>query len=129
MARIFGINIPDDKKIEYSLPYIYGIGLSLSKKILNDLKIDKNIRTKDISTDDLKKIQDYIEKNFTVENELKREIRKNVTRLIHINAYKGSRHSRRLPVRGQRTKTNTRTIRGNVRRSVGSGRAKAASPK
>ncbi len=129
MARIFGINIPDDKKIGYSLPYIYGIGLSLSKKILNDLKIDENIRTKDISTDDLKKIQDYIEKHFTVENELKREIRKNVTRLIHINAYKGNRHSRRLPVRGQRTKTNTRTVRGNVRRSVGSGRAKAASPK
>ena len=129
MARIFGINIPDDKKIGYSLPYIYGIGLSLSKKILNDLKIDENIRTKDISTDDLKKIQDYIEKHFTVENELKREIRKNVTRLIHINAYKGNRHSRRLPVRGQRTKTNTRTVRGNVRRSVGSGRAKSASPK
>lgn len=129
MARIFGITIPDEKKIGYSLPYIYGVGISLSKKILKDLKIDENIRTKDVSSDDLKKIQDYIEKHFTVENELRREIRKNVTRLINIGSYKGNRHSRRLPVRGQRTKTNTRTVRGNVRKSVGSGRAKASSPK
>ncbi len=129
MARIFGITIPDEKKIGYSLPYIYGVGIPLSKKILKDLKIDENIRTKDVSSDDLKKIQDYIEKHFTVENELRREIRKNVTRLINIGSYKGNRHSRRLPVRGQRTKTNTRTVRGNVRKSVGSGRAKASSPK
>jgi len=129
MARIFGITIPDEKKIGYSLPYIYGVGIPLSKKILKDLKIDENMRTKDVSSDDLKKIQDYIEKHFTVENELRREIRKNVTRLINIGSYKGNRHSRRLPVRGQRTKTNTRTVRGNVRKSVGSGRAKASSPK
>lgn len=129
MARIFGITIPDEKKIGYSLPYIYGVGIPLSKKILKDLKIDENIRTKDVSSDDLKKIQDYIEKHFTVENELRREIRKNVTRLINIGSYKGNRHSRRLPARGQRTKTNTRTVRGNVRKSVGSGRAKASSPK
>jgi len=129
MARIFGITIPDEKKIGYSLPYIYGVGIPLSKKILKDLKIDENIRTKDVSSDDLKKIQDYIEKHFTVENELRREIRKNVTRLINIGSYKGNRHSRRLPVHGQRTKTNTRTVRGNVRKSVGSGRAKASSPK
>ncbi|MFA5092206.1 MAG: 30S ribosomal protein S13, partial [Candidatus Paceibacterota bacterium] len=101
----------------------------LAKKILKDLKIDENIRTKDITTDELKQIQDYIEKHFTVENELRRETRKNVSRLINIGSYRGNRHSRHLPVRGQRTKTNTRTVRGNVRKSVGSGRAKSASPK
>jgi small subunit ribosomal protein S13 len=129
MARIFGISIPDSKKIAYSLPYIYGVGLPLAKKILADLKIDENIRTKDITSDELKKIQDYIEKHFNVENELRRDIRKNVTRLINIGSYRGNRHSRHLPVRGQRTKTNTRTVRGNVRKSVGSGRAKAATAK
>jgi small subunit ribosomal protein S13 len=129
MARIFGITIPDNKKIGYSLPYIYGVGIPLSKKILKELKIDENIRTKDISVDELKKIQDYIEKHFTVENELRREIRKNVSRLITIGSYKGNRHSRHLPVHGQRTKTNTRTVRGNVRKSVGSGRVKSATPK
>jgi small subunit ribosomal protein S13 len=129
MARIFGISIPDSKKIAYSLPYIYGVGIPLAKKILADLKIDENIRTKDITSDELKKIQDYIEKHFNVENELRRDIRKNVTRLINIGSYRGNRHSRHLPVRGQRTKTNTRTVRGNVRKSVGSGRAKAATAK
>lgn len=129
MARIFGITIPDEKTIAFSLPYIYGIGLPMAKKILAELKIKENIRTKDISPDELKKIQDYIEKNFTVENELRRDIRKNVSRLIQIGSYRGSRHSKHLPVRGQRTKTNTRTVRGNVRKSLGSGRAKAAAPK
>ncbi|MFA5230376.1 MAG: 30S ribosomal protein S13 [Candidatus Paceibacterota bacterium] len=129
MARIFGIAIPDNKKIGYSLPYIYGVGIPLAKKILKDLKIDENIRTKDITVDELKQIQDYIEKHFNVENELRRETRKNISRLINIGSYRGYRHSRHLPVRGQRTKTNTRTVRGNVRKSVGSGRAKAATPK
>jgi small subunit ribosomal protein S13 len=129
MARIFGITIPDTKTIAYSLPYIYGIGLPKAKQILAELKIDPTIRTKDLSPDELKKIQDFIEKNFTVENELRREERKNITRLVQIGSYRGSRHTKHLPVRGQRTKTNTRTVRGNVRKSLGSGRAKAATPK
>ncbi len=129
MARIFGITIPDAKTIAFSLPYIYGIGTQTAKKILADLKIEPTIRTKDLSADDLKRIQDYIEKNFIVENELRRDTKKNIARLVQINAYRGSRHTKRLPVRGQRTKTNTRTVRGNVRKSLGSGRAKAAAPK
>ena len=129
MPRIFGITIPDNKQIAYSLPYLYGIGIPLAKKICKDAKIDPTTRAKDLSNEDLKKLQDYIEKNFTVENELRREIRKNVTRFINIGCYKGTRHSRHLPVHGQRTKTNSRTVRGNVRKTVGSGRAKAAAPK
>lgn len=129
MARIFGVSIPDDKQIAYSLPYLYGIGIPLAKTICKATNINPATRAKDLSTDDLKKLQDYIEKNFTIENELRREIRKNVTRLTNIGCYKGSRHSRHLPVHGQRTKTNSRTVRGNARKTVGSGRAKAASPK
>ncbi len=129
MTRISGINIPDNKQIAYSLPYIFGIGQTLAKKILADTKIDFAKRAKDLTSDEVKRIQEYIEKNFTIEGELRREIKKNVTRLVNISSYRGSRHSRRLPCHGQRTKTNARTVRGRKKITVGSGRKKAASPK
>jgi len=124
MLRISGVNIPDEKRIEISLTYIYGIGRSLSAKILEDLKIDKNIRTKDLDVEDQNKIRTYIEKQFKVEGELKHEVRGNVKRLKEVACYRGLRHIKGLPVRGQKTKTNTRTVRGNVRRTAGSGRTK-----
>ena len=126
MARIAGINIPNEKRIEASLPYIYGVGLSLSKKILAATKVDPNKRTKDLTETELNKIREYIEKTFKVEGELRQQVLLNIKRLKEIGAYRGVRHIRGLPVRGQRTKTNSRTRRGNVRKTAGSGRKNAA---
>lgn len=126
MARVAGINIPNEKRIEASLPYVYGIGLSMSKKILKATGVDPNKRTKDLTENELNLIRDYIEKNnFKVEGQLRQQILLNVKRLKEIGAYRGIRHIRGLPVRGQRTKTNSRTRRGNVRRTAGSGRKSA----
>ncbi|MDI6820966.1 MAG: 30S ribosomal protein S13 [Patescibacteria group bacterium] len=122
--RIIGVNIPDNKKIEISLMYLYGIGRSLAKHILIETKIDPNKRAKDLTPDDVNKIQSMIEKNYKVEGELRQVIKRNISRLKDIKAYRGVRHLRRLPVRGQRTKTNSRTIRGNVRKTAGSGKRK-----
>lgn len=122
MARVAGINIPNEKRIEAALPYVYGIGLTLSKKILKSTGVDPNKRTKDLTEDELNKIRDFIEKNFKVEGQLRQHITLNVKRLKEIGAYRGIRHIRGLPVRGQRTKTNSRTRRGNVRKTAGSGR-------
>lgn len=124
MLRISGVNIPDEKRIEVSLTYIYGIGRSLSSQILDELKISKDTRTKDLSTEEQNKIRDYIEKKTKVEGELKHEIRANLKRLKEVTCYRGLRHIKGLPVRGQKTKTNTRTVRGNVRKTMGSGRVK-----
>jgi small subunit ribosomal protein S13 len=124
MLRISGVNIPDDKRIEISLTYIYGIGQSTASRVLKELEIDKNKRTKDLTDEEQNKIRTYVEKQVKLEGELKHEIRDNVKRLKEINCYRGVRHQRGLPVRGQRTKTNTRTVRGNVRRTMGSGRVK-----
>ena len=129
MTRISGINIPDNKQVEYSLPYIFGIGHTLSKKILVDAKIDPTKKTKELTSDEVKRIQEYIEKNYKIEGELRREIKKNITRLVNVASYRGSRHTRHLPAHGQRTKTNARTVRGRKKVTVGSGRKKAASPK
>ena len=126
MPRIAGINIPEEKKIEIALTYIYGIGLSLSRRILSKLKIDSNIRANKLSSEDINRLREEIEKEYIVEGELRQEKMMNIKRLKDIGCYRGIRHIKGLPVRGQRTKTNTRTIRGNVRRSVGSGRKKAA---
>mgnify|MGYP000975602371 CR=1 FL=1 len=128
MTRIAGVNIPDNKQILYSLPYIYGIGLSSAKKILKNTNINPQKKTKELNAEEIKKIQEYIEKNYKIEGELKRENKKNITRLINIDSYRGIRHAKHLPVRGQRTKTNSRTVRGNVRKTVGSGRRKAPTP-
>ena len=125
MQRILGIVIPDNKKILYSLPYIYGIGLSSSRMILKTVNIDENKATKDLSAEELNKIQKVIEKTYKVEGDLKKEISQNIKHLKEVGAWRGSRHARRLPIRG-RTKTNSRTTRGNVRKTMGSGRKSAS---
>ncbi|MFH1508953.1 MAG: 30S ribosomal protein S13 [bacterium] len=126
MARIAGVNIPDNKRIEISLTYIYGIGKVSSQKILDLAQIDKSVRTKDLNDGEINKLRDVIEKNYKVEGDLQRQIQLNVKRLKDINSYRGSRHSKGLPARGQRTKTNNRTVRGNVRKTAGSGRKPSA---
>jgi len=126
MARIAGVNIPDDKRIVIALTYIYGVGLSRSKETLESLKLSEDIRTKDLAEADVNKLKDYIEKNFTIEGELKHQKQMNIRRLKDIGCYRGIRHAKGLTVRGQRTRTNTRTVRGNVRKTAGSGRRKAA---
>jgi small subunit ribosomal protein S13 len=126
MARIAGVNIPNEKRIEAALPYIYGIGLSLSKKILFAAKVNPNTRTKNLTEEELNRIREYLEKNFKVEGSLRQQVLLNIKRLKEIGSYRGIRHIRGLPVRGQRTKTNSRTRRGNVRKTAGSGRKNAA---
>ncbi|MDP1629283.1 MAG: 30S ribosomal protein S13 [bacterium] len=126
MARIAGINIPDNKKIEIALTYIYGIGQSSAIKILNELKINSNTRTRDLDPRELNQLREVVEKRYKIEGDLRRTVQMNVKRLKDVGCYRGARHQRRLPVRGQRTKTNSRTVRGNVRRTMGSGRRKSA---
>jgi small subunit ribosomal protein S13 len=121
MARILGINIPDNKKILYSLTYIYGVGSSSSDLVLKSAKIDGNKATKDLTHEEINKIQKILERNYKIEGDLRREISQNVKRLKEIGTWRGMRHARRLPIHG-RTKTNSRTIRGNVRKTMGSGR-------
>lgn len=127
MARISGVVIPDHKRIEIALRHIFGIGLHSSKLILKSSHINPDKKSKDLTAEEINKIQNIIDKNFKVEGELKREIGRNVQRLKEIGAWRGLRHARRLPIHG-RTKTNSRTVRGNVRKTMGSGR-KAATEK
>jgi small subunit ribosomal protein S13 len=122
--RFLGINIPDNKRVEISLTYLYGVGKTRSREILNSAGIDLNKRTKTLTPADLNKIKDAIEKRFQIEGELRQIIKRNVQRLKDLRTYRGVRHLRRLPVRGQRTKTNSRTVRGNVRKTAGSGKRK-----
>ncbi|HAI74528.1 MAG TPA: 30S ribosomal protein S13 [Candidatus Moranbacteria bacterium] len=124
MLRISGVNIPDNKRIEISLTYIYGVGKNTASKILSELEIDKNKKTKDLTEEEQNSIRGYVEKKVKVEGDLKLERRDNIKRLKEVGCYRGIRHQKGLPVRGQRTKTNTRTVRGNVRRTMGSGRVK-----
>jgi small subunit ribosomal protein S13 len=126
MVRIAGINIPDEKRIVIALTYIYGIGHSTSANILEKLGIDENIRSKNLSADQVNKLREEIEKKYRIEGEKRHEVKMNIRRLKEIGCYRGVRHQKGLPVRGQRTKTNTRTVRGNVRRTMGSGRKAAA---
>jgi small subunit ribosomal protein S13 len=112
MARIAGVDLPRDKRINIALRYIYGIGPTTSDKILADLNIDPATRTNVLSEDEVARIRDYIEHNCNVEGDLRREVQMNIKRLIEIGSYRGMRHRRGLPVRGQRTKTNARTRRG-----------------
>lgn len=129
MPRIAGVNIPDQKKILYSLPYIYGIGLPLAKKILEEADIDPEKRAKDLSSNELERLKNIVERKYKIEGELKREIMMNIRRLKEIGSWRGFRHQKGLPVRGQRTRCNSRTVRGNVRRTVGSGKKKPPAPK
>lgn len=120
--RIGGINLPDNKRIFIALTYIYGIGSSLSKHILDDVRINPATKVRELTTSEEKSLRDHIEQKFKIEGELRREIVQNIKHLKDIGSYRGTRHSKRLPVRGQRTRTNSRTVRGNVRRTAGSGR-------
>jgi len=122
MARIAGVTIPSDKRIVIALTYVYGVGLATSKKILAEAGVDSNIRTKDLTDDQVNSIRTILEKNYRLEGDLRRDKLSNIKRLKEIGAYRGTRHARKLPARGQRTKSNSRTVRGNVRRTMGSGR-------
>lgn len=117
MARISGVDIPRDKKVDVSLGYIYGIGRPTAKKICQNVNVNTETKVRDLTDDEVNRIRDFIDKNFTVEGELRKQVRQDVQRLIEINSYRGIRHRRGLPVRGQRTKTNARTKRG-ARRTV-----------
>ncbi len=124
-VRIAGVNIPNDKRVEIALTYIFGIGRTRSVKILETAKVDKDIRVKDLKEVDVNLLREIIEKKFTVEGDLRREVQSNIKRLREIGCYRGLRHTKHLPVRGQRTKTNSRTVRGNKRVTAASGKSKA----
>lgn len=124
MARIAGIIIPQNKRVEIALTYIYGIGSSLSKKILSEARIDLNKRVNDLTEKEVINLKNTVEKN-KVEGDLRREKMLNIKRLKEISCYRGTRHAKGLPTRGQRTKTNSRTVRGNIRKTAGSGKKAA----
>ena len=123
--RISGITIPDKKRLKVALTEVYGIGISKSLSILNELSIDPDKKTKDLTESDEVKIRKFIESNVTIEGDLRRSVSSDIKRQQDIKSYRGMRHSRRLPCRGQRTKTNSRTRRGNIRKTMGTGRRKA----
>ncbi len=127
MARIIGIDIPDNKKIVYALRYIEGIGLKSAEQIVMRAQIDPNLRTSELSEDDLSRISKVIEKSIKVEGELRREVRDNIKRLIEIGSYRGLRHKKSLPVRGQRTRHNARTRKGRKKTVSGVSVRKAVS--
>lgn len=118
MARLVGVDLPRNKRIEIALTYIYGIGLTTAKEIIVATGVDPDIRVKDLSEEDLAKLRDYIQQNLKVEGDLHREVSQNVKRLMEIGCYRGLRHRRGLPVRGQRTHTNARTRKG-PRKQIG----------
>ncbi len=120
--RISGVTLQDKKRILFALTDIYGIGRSASAKILHTLKIDPTIFTRDLTDKEEQALREYIEKNIRVEGELRRDVSMHIKHHRDIGTYRGIRHAKHLPVRGQRTKTNSRTVRGNVRRTAGSGR-------
>lgn len=122
--RIAGINIPDEKRAEVALTYIYGVGLTRSKEILAATKIDPNKRAKDLDAGEVNAIKEYLDQKFKVEGELRSQVKQSILLLKDLGSYRGSRHARSLPARGQRTKTNSRTVRGNTRKTAGSGKRK-----
>ena len=121
--RILGITVPNEKRLEVGLTCLYGIGISSARKILDQVNIDHGKKAKDLTPDEENKIRVIVEK-IKIEGNLKREVAANIKRLKDIKSYRGTRHMKRLPVRGQRTKTNSRTVRGNVRKTMASGRRK-----
>jgi small subunit ribosomal protein S13 len=126
IVRIAGVTLPQNKRIEASLPYIFGLGQSLSKKILAATKVSPDKRTSELTEAEVASIREFIEKNFSVEGNLKQRVSGNIKLKKEIGSYQGLRHTKGLPVRGQRTKTNNRTRRGNVRRTAGSGKKNSA---
>ncbi len=125
MPRIAGTNIPEKKQIEIALTYIYGIGRNLSRKILKEAGVNPQEKASDLKAGEINRLRDIIEKNYSTEGDLRRRIVSDIKRLKEIGCWRGARHRKALPARGQRTKTNSRTVRGNVRRTVGSGRKSA----
>jgi len=123
MARIAGIDIPNDKRVEYGLTYIFGIGLTRSRLILSQTSVDPDTRCRDLTEAEVAQLRDVIDRDYLVEGDLRREVSMNIKRLIDIGSYRGLRHRRSLPVRGQRTKTNARTRRGRKRTVAGRKRA------
>jgi small subunit ribosomal protein S13 len=123
MARISGVDIPNDKRMEIALTYIYGIGLTRSQAILAATGISPDARARDLTDEEVLRIRDFIDKNYIVEGDLRREVRQNIGRLIEINCYRGQRHRRNLPVHGQRTRTNARQKRGARKTVAGKKRA------
>ncbi|PIT97817.1 MAG: 30S ribosomal protein S13 [Candidatus Andersenbacteria bacterium CG10_big_fil_rev_8_21_14_0_10_54_11] len=120
--RISGVNLPDRKRITVALTAIYGIGPSLAARVLGELSISPDVRTGELTGQEEKSLRDYIEEHMKVEGDLRRDVAQHIKHLKDINSYRGTRHTRHLPVHGQRTRTNSRTVRGNVRRPAGSGR-------
>lgn len=128
MPRIAGVNIPEERQILIALTYIYGLGLSSSRRILTEAGIEFQKRAKDLTPEEISHLKEIIEKKHKIEGGLKREVIMNIKRLKDISSWRGTRHIKGLPARGQRTRTNTRTVRGNVRKTVGSGRKPPAEP-
>jgi len=129
MARVAGIDIPDNKRVEVSLRYVYGIGITLSNKILEQTNVNPDTRVKDLSDEELNRIREIIDREYKVEADLRREVAFNIKRLGEIGSYRGIRHRRGLPVHGQRTKTNARTKRGPKRTVAGRGRRRGMTKK
>jgi len=129
MARIEGVDLPRDKRVEIGLTYIYGIGLSRSHEVLEQTGVNPDTRVKDLTDSDINKMRDYITQNFKTEGDLRREVQLNIKRLIEIGSYRGLRHRRGLPVRGQRTRTNARTRKGPKKTVAGRGRRRGATKK
>ncbi len=127
MARIAGVDIPRDKRVSVSLRYIFGIGYGIAGQICDHAAVAPETKVRELTDEEISRIREYIDRNFTVEGELRRQVRQNIQRLVEINSYRGIRHRRGLPVRGQRTQTNARTKRG-VRRTV-AGRRRAVTKK
>ena len=126
MARIEGVDLPRNKRVEVGLTYLFGVGLTRSQKVLADTKISPDTRIKDLSEAEVAAIREYISKHYKVEGDLRREVQMNIKRLIEIGSFRGLRHRRNLPVRGQRTKTNARTRKGGKKTVAGRGRKKGA---
>jgi small subunit ribosomal protein S13 len=124
LARIAGVDLPRDKRIEYALPYIYGIGLSSAKKIVAQAGINPDTRVRDLTESETSKLREILERDYRVEGDLRREVSLNIRRLVEIGCYRGLRHRRSLPVRGQRTKTNARVRKGPKRTIAGKKKAK-----
>jgi len=129
MARIEGVDLPRDKRVEIGLTYIYGIGLKTSKEILAATGINPDIRIRDLTDTDVASLRDYITNQLTVEGDLRREVQMNIKRLMEIGSYRGLRHRRNLPLRGQRTRTNARTRKGPKKTVAGRGRRRGATKK
>jgi small subunit ribosomal protein S13 len=129
MARIEGVDLPRDKRVEIGLRYIYGVGPTRANEIVEATGVDPDIRVKDLSDSDISKMREYISNNFIVEGDLRRQVQMNIKRLIEIGTYRGLRHRRGLPVRGQRTKTNARTRKGPKKTVAGRGRRRGVGKK